>query len=487
MSDKQDNVALTHPLFDAGADSRQTWRDAIAGTEAFRLAGKRYLPQFPAEQDASWTTRLSIATFHNVTKKTLEAFCGLVFQKDLSFADDVPESIAQLAENIDNKGNHINVFARDLFEDSFAGYAAILVDSPTMQAGDLGEQRSLGLRPYWVKYSAENIINWDYQINAVSRKRELSMIVLKEMVTRRTGKFRRESVCQYRVLMLNGSSVAWELYEEVKDAHGKVSDYIIVGYGTIAKQTAIPVAVVGELGDEPPLMDLAYKNIEHYQDYSDYRSLKHKTAVPLLFTVNLDGEPEAVGGDVWFKCNDGGSVGWAVADPAALDAHEKGLENVKREMGQLGLAMLAGTGVKGDTTATETMLDSIQETSALQVKATQLKDALELALGFTAKYLGEKDGGSIELGANWNQMVMSAQELASLASLFEQGLISKESIVWTLYKAGKLPPDVEVEDELKRIEDDEAAMASTRPVIDAGGFGNANNQTQEANGETAAA
>lgn len=461
MSEQKDVVSTEHPLFIDSQKARTTWRDVIAGTERMREKGKTYLPKFPQESDASYEVRRSQATLQNITGKTLESFVGLVFQQDITLGDDVSSEFESLSENIDNKGNHLNVFAREIFEASFDGWAAILVDSPTARATDLGEQKSLGLRPYWVGYHADDVINWDYEINPTSKRRELSLIVFREVISRKKGVFIRENVTQYRVFLKNGMRVEWQLWEEQEAQKGsKDKTYVQIGFGVIANQSQIPVAVIGELGDRPPLMDLCYKNIEHYQDYSDYRSLKHKTAVPLFYTVNLDGEPNAVGGDIWFKCNEGGSIGWAVTDSKALDSHVHGLETVKKEMAQLGLAMLAGQATQGDVTATETMLDSIQETSALQVRATQLKDALELAMGFTAQYMGkgEDQGGSIELGANWNQMVLSAQEIQTLNTLVSDGNLSLESFLWHLEKAGKLPPDVTAEEEVKRIEEETKAL-----------------------------
>jgi len=488
ITEKKDNVAVTHPLYDAGAKARETWCDVIAGTERLRQKGKSYLPAFPKESDESWTFRRDTATLQNITRKTLEALCGLVFQRDLTIGEDAPAAFVKLlAENIDNKGNHLNVFARDLFEQSFEGYAAILVDSPTARATDLGEQKTLGLRPYWVRYCADDIINWDYEINAVSKRRELSLIVFREMVTRKSGTFTRESVTQYRVFMLENGRVLWQLWEEQKkDTGTKEIEYILINDGVINNQTAIPVAVVAELGDKPPMLDMTFKNIEHYQTYSDYKSAIHKTNRPLFYSVNLDGEPAALGSDMWFKCNEGGSIGFVEPAGSSFDTTENCLENIKREMGQLGLAMLAGsTGVKGDTTATESMLDSIQETSALQVRALQLKDAIELAMGFTAQYLGDgiDKGGSIALGANWTQIVLSEQKLAMLNTLVSDGNYPLEFLLLKLEEAGELPDDKTAEDAMAAIE----AEFKTKPVIDAGIMPNEQTTNETPQGEQAAA
>jgi len=466
-----DKVTTEHPSYPELQALRDIFTDVCTGTKALRDKSKAYLPAFPKETSDSYAFRCETATLVNYTLKTRDTLCGLVFQKDITFGEDVPtviqgtETTDGLIENIDNKGNHFNVFARDLFESSFDGSAVILVDAPTAQAADLGEQRQLGIRPYWVAYKASDVINWDYQVNPVSKKTELSLIVLRESKTVRVGQFSRQPQLQYRVFFLNKGRVNWQLWVEV-ESKKEEKEFTLEQSGFVANQTQIPVAIVGDLCDKPPLMDLTYKNLEHYQTYSDYKSIIHKTCVPLFYSVNLEGDPVAIGGDVWFKCNEGGSIGFAEVSGSSIDKTEKCLENIKQEMAMLGLAMLAEK-VQGDTTATEKMLDSIQETSSLQVRATQLKDALELALQFTANYLNEKQGGSIELGCSWAQMALSAQELTALSGLVTEGLMSLESFLWQLQKTGKLPPDVDVEEEMKRIDEEMKANAGVKPVLNA--------------------
>lgn len=475
----ESKVDTTHPKYDELQPLRDIFSDVCDGTAALRKGTTKYLPQFPKETDDSYKFRNTTATLLNVTVKTRETLCGLVFQNDITLGEDVPPAIVKLWENIDNCGNHGTVFCRDLFEDSFDGHAVILVDAPTATASDKGEQNALGLRPYWAAYDACDVINWDYRINPVSRKKELSLIVLRESHTVAVDMFTRKVETQYLVCYLNGNVPSWQRYVEIENDR-KQKEYAIDSEGTFSKQTALPVAIVGELDDAPPLMDLAYKNIEHYQTYSDYKSAIHKTNRPLFYSVNLDGDPVALGSDVWFKCNEGGSIGFVEPAGSSFDSTEQCLENIKHEMGTLGLAMLAAKPVKGDTTATETMLDSIQETSSLQVRATQLKDAIELALGFTAQYLnlGADKGGTITLGATWTQMIVTAEELNAWSGLVDAGQMSLETFVELRYAAGHLPEDVDVKTELERIDKEMKANAGVKPVVDANGMPNEDQKTK---------
>lgn len=465
----ENKVNNTHEDYDALQPLRDIWDDVCDGTKTMRDKGEAYLPKFPKEAAESYRFRLNSATLQNLTKKTLEILCGLVFQKDITLGEDVPAEVVTLWENIDNKGTHGNVFARDLFEDSFDGSAVIIVDYPQKpkEIVDKSQQQAAGLRPYWRSYDACDVINWAYRVNEVSRKMELSLIVLRESKTVATGMFLRDKETHYHVCYMNGSIPSWQRWKRINDGGKKANDFVMESEGTFGNQKQLPIAIVGELDDAPPLMDLCYKNIEHYQTYSDYKSVLHKCNRPLFYSVNLDGDPTALGSDIWFKCNEGGSIGFAEPAGTSIERTEICLDNIKKEIGQLGLAMLAGKPVKGDTTATEKMLDSIQETSSLQVRATQLKDALELALQFTANYLNEKSGGSIELGCSWAQMALSAQEMTALSNLVDAGQLSLESFLWYLERTSKLPPDVDAKAEMKRIDEEMKANVGVKPVLNA--------------------
>ena len=242
---------------------------------------------------------------------------------------------------------------------------------------------------------------------------------------------------------------------------------------------AIPVAVVGELGDKPPLIDIAYANIDLLNSYSDHKNNIHQCNFPVKVATGVQKEdlPSSIGPNTLILSGNADAQ-FSILEPSGTSIKDSRefLQDIKADIASMGLAMLAGKSQKGDVTATERMLDSIQETSALQVRATQLKDAIELALSFTAQYLGKDDGGSIEMGATWQQMVLSPQELTALSGLVDAGQMSLESFLWHLQRSEKLPPDVDAEEEMQRIDKEMKENAGVRPVLNAIGQPNENAQ-----------
>src|SRR5262245_48607737 len=122
-------------------------RDVAGGTARMREAGVKYLPKEPAEQSQPYIRRLSRSVLFNAYKRTRGALTGLVFRKDPVIAEDVPNEIVTQLENIDLAGTHIDMFAKEFFEDAFEGHAFILVDMEKglPEGADKADEQTAGL------------------------------------------------------------------------------------------------------------------------------------------------------------------------------------------------------------------------------------------------------------------------------------------------------------------------------------------------------
>lgn len=428
MLDNENTVATKHRGYDDFYKRRVIYQDVIAGT--LRLRGKSdgtttpqvattYLPKFPKESQSSYEFRRDTATLFNLTKKAREMMVGMVCQSEIELQGDVASEIKLLCENINNEGDHLDVFARKAFESAFEGYAAILVDAPAATAQDSEQERILGLRPYFVLYSADQIWNWRYRINAVSKKKELAMIVFREANDEPDGRYKSKSVVRYRefgVVTVPGAAkeqVYWQLWKEV-DVDGFGQKVVqLEASGLLDRLTQIPVGVLGTLGEAPPLLDVALKNIEHFQTYSDYKSIIHKTCTPMPVAKGMGADGTVpIGGDIMIKVPVDGDFSFAEPAGSSIGVTREALQDIQQHIARLTMSLLADKTANVDLSATEAIIDNIGETAELRVMARNLQDTIELCFGHTAEYLGKPrvDGGSIVLGTAWNKAEKEAEE-----------------------------------------------------------------------------
>ena len=441
------------------ADVQQSAVDLVrtlwAGNEAVRAKGRVLLPSGPGEESPEYTQRLNMSVFFNMFRRTVEGLVGLIFRKDPKLGDDVPVVIAEHWENIDMEGTHGDVFCREIATDALTvGHAVILVEYPNT-AGEHGREAEITgeIRPYWVPIHKEDIMSW--RTVKENGARILTQLVIREKTMVSEGRFGERSQTQYRVLYRENGVVGWELLEVSKD-----NAIISVDEGLYPTQDEVPVSEICSSGSkslfesDPPLIDLAYLNIAHYQAWSDYAYSIHMANVPILFgkgipeARNPDGTPTGpvvVGANAAFLTQaPDADMKYVSHDGAALGASKQNLDDLKADIGTLGLAMLSPQKRVAET-AEAKRLDKSTSDSALSVTARALQDGVENALKFHGRYLrGQPEGGSIEINRDFEGLLLEADVMNAFSQLVKVGM-PPEPVVRALIAGGRLPEDTDVD------------------------------------------
>jgi hypothetical protein len=71
------NVSSVHADYDATAAAWQRARDVLAGEDAVKAGGERYLPRLDSQNDQEYSAYRCRASFFNATARTAEGFVGL--------------------------------------------------------------------------------------------------------------------------------------------------------------------------------------------------------------------------------------------------------------------------------------------------------------------------------------------------------------------------------------------------------------------------
>jgi hypothetical protein len=268
-----DKASNLHPSYGGQQKKRDVYRAVYGGTDAIRAGGTEYLPKYPAEEQNEYQVRKDASTIDGIVLGGVDTLCASAFEGEIDVSG-VASQIQPLFENIDNKGNSFNIFARDAFRESFDGFSAILVDMPTAVAQDAEQERALGLRPYLNLYCASNVINWRYQVDPTSKQLILVLLVLKEVSQEPAGRFKVAEVTRYRVFEFINGIVTWELWEKVdKPVDG--NDLILIDGGTIDKVNGIPVAFIGDVCADPKLLVESRLEIKAYQKESSFDTIEY--------------------------------------------------------------------------------------------------------------------------------------------------------------------------------------------------------------------
>ena len=177
-------VNSTHADHDDALPGWIRARDLLAGEDAVKAAGAKYLPRLEGQSDEDYAAYRGRACFFNATRRAADAFVGLVFRK-APFVR-IPEAGGQRSEVRGQRtglGQAMAQFCNDadMLGSSLFGYAKNVVQEVVAvgRAGTLVDwEGDFEKRAYATAYRAEDILNW--RVERVNGRNVPTMIVLAE-------------------------------------------------------------------------------------------------------------------------------------------------------------------------------------------------------------------------------------------------------------------------------------------------------------------
>ena len=202
----------------------------------------------------------------------------------------------------------------------------------------------------------------------------------------------------------------------------------------------------------PPLLDLAYLNVKHWQSQSDQDTILHVARVPILALIGADDQTElTVGGSSAVRLPLGADMKFVEHSGAAIAAGATALDDLEQQMIQTGAELLVKQpGAK--RTATESQTDAEANKSILQQMAENFEDALDQALWYMAQYVKLPDGGHVKLYADYGTATLSEASAALIGDLQVAGLISKATAITEMQRRGVLSDDIDPDEEIAAVD-----------------------------------
>src|SRR6266550_1016489 len=380
----------------------------LGGTAAMREAGADYLPQHSAESEHDYLTRLSQTTLYNMTDLTLNSLCGRVFREAMKLNPDVPQQLQDLWEDVDSQGTDGSSFSQQWFREALAkGFAHVFIDMPSLDpatrpARTLADDTREGRRPYWSLVKPENAIFMYWE--TVNGKQVLTQARLVERVCWLDG-FVEMSKTVIRVL----APGAWETWENVNEnTRNQKPDWQQTGLGTF-DLPIIPLLTFythkkGPMLSKPPLEDLAFMNIRHWQSTSDQTNVLTVARFPMLAASGTQIEKGKnslpIGPRQLLSMRDpNGRFYYVEHTGRSIAAGQADIEQLEDRMAAYGAEFLRRQ-VAGRT-AFERAQDTNEAISPLKDMALRFQEAVGTALDLTAAWLniaGDKNpGGSVTI------------------------------------------------------------------------------------------
>jgi hypothetical protein len=447
-------VSKTHPEYDAMATKWQRCRDTVAGNDAVKAAGTRYLPSLTDQTTDDYQAYKTRAQFFNATWRTISALSGMIFRRPPVI--DVAPSVEPYLDDVTMSGISFHILAqRATLEVLTTGRLGILVDYPqqSVEGMTLADAQKLNLRPSMNVYPAESIINW--RTGRVGNQTVLTLVVLTEDAALEGNEFEHKTETRYRVLDLFNGAYRVRVFriddkgedEQVGDdllplMNGKPLDFIPFYFIGVDDTTP-------EI-DDPPLIDLVDLNLDHYRLDADYKHGLHFTGLPTPVVSGYQKQNENE------KLYVGSSSAWVFPDPQAkatyleytgqgLSAIEKAKAADEQNMAILGARLLASE-KKSTETAQAARIYRAGESSILSAISATISIGLTGALRTFSEWAGVASECSIQLNSEFLPPEITPEELTSLVSAWQSGAISMQVLFDQLQKVELIASDLSLEE-----------------------------------------
>ena len=433
------------------------------GTDYLRQNSEAFLPLEPREDYDAYLARVNRAVFSPFTQRLIRAATGLVLRKPITLTGD-PYWTEMFKMDVDGCKSDLDEYARRILMCSLTyGQSHILVDYPAPSgARSLAEERAQDRRPYWIEVDPTNLYGW--RLDRESNYGNLIQARIAEKAVLPSGQFGEQVFDQIRVIEPGKYRVfrKKEQLEEMYDVSDNSSlgefevattdkDYKQVESGSFSLGE-IPLVTVysgktDNLVSKPPLLDIAYLNIAHFQRQADLIHSLHVASQPMLVMEGYDDQTKdlAISVNYAMATQPGNKVYYVEPASSAFDAQSAEIKELQMQMATLGISTLSQQKFVAES-ADARRLDRVDTNSMLAMVSMELEQKLQKAFNLSAEYVGIEPP-EVKISRDFDIERLIGQDITALTSLFDQQVIDRDEFRDILVQGEVLPTANEAKSE----------------------------------------
>ena len=431
-----------------------------SGTEYLRENSEAFLPLEPREDYDAYLSRVNRSVFSPYTQRLVRAASGLILRKPITVIGD-PYWTDVFVKDVDGCGSDLDEYARrNLICALTYGHSNTLVDFPAPRgARSLAEERLQNRRPYWIEIDPSNIYGWrlDREVNYG----KLIQVRIAEKAVVPDGDFGEKVYEQIRVIepgkyrIYRKRETTKDMYTEDDafagnfDSPSGEQEYELVESGDFSLGE-IPLVTVyagktDTMTSKPPLLDIAYLNLAHFQRQADLIHSLHVASQPLLVMEGWDDQTKdtAISVNYAMATQPGNKIYYVEPAASAFEAQSAEIQELQSQMATLGISTLSQQKFVAES-ADARRLDRVDTNSMLSMVSLDLEQKMQKAFNLSADYLG-LEPPEIKISRDFDIERLIGQDITALTSLFDQQVIDREEFRDILVQGEVLPNANEAE------------------------------------------
>jgi hypothetical protein len=424
------------------------------------MRSEAFLPLEPREDYDAYLSRVNRAVFSPYTQRLVRAATGLILRKPITVIGD-PYWTDVFVKDVDGCGSDLDEYARRLLICALTyGHSNTLVDFPAPTgARSLAEERNQNRRPYWIEVDPANIYGWrlDREVNYG----KLIQVRIAEQAVVPEGDFGEKVFDQIRVIepgqykIYRKKETTKDMYTQDEsfagnfDSPADEKDYDLVESGEFSLGE-IPLVTVyagktDTMTSKPPLLDIAYLNLAHFQRQADLIHSLHVASQPLLVMEGWDDQTKdtAISVNYAMATQPGNKIYYVEPAASAFEAQSAEIQELQLQMATLGISTLSQQKFVAES-ADARRLDRVDTNSMLSMVSLDLEQKMQKAFNLSADYLG-LEPPEVKISRDFDIDRLIGQDITALTSLFDQQVIDREEFRDILVQGEVLPNANEAE------------------------------------------
>ncbi len=425
------------------------------GTEYLRENSEAFLPLEPREDYDAYLARVNRSVFSPFTQRLIRAATGLVLRKPITLTGD-PYWTEMFKMDVDGCKSDLDEYARRILMCSLTyGQSHILVDYPAPSGAlSLAEERQQNRRPYWIEVDPTNLYGW--RLDRESNYGNLIQARIAEKAVLPDGDFGEKVYDQIRVIE-PGRYRVFRKKEQIEEMYD-VSDNSVTGnfeMGSADKDYKqvesgnfslgeIPLVTIysgktDNLVSKPPLLDIAYLNLAHFQRQADLIHSLHVASQPMLVMEGYDDQTKdlAISVNYAMATQPGNKIYYVEPASSAFDAQSAEIKELQMQMATLGISTLSQQKFVAES-ADARRLDRVDTNSMLAMVSMELEQKLQKAFNLSAEYVGIEPP-EVKISRDFDIERLIGQDITALTSLFDQNVIDRDEFRDILVQGEVLP------------------------------------------------
>lgn len=468
-------TAAVSPAYKRQVTEWQMINALLGGTGVMRVHGEVYLPAHENESKKNYAKRLQKAVLAPFFKRAVNFSTGKAFYKPITIQavkekGVLSDKIIELQNDANKKGDSFAKFCNTSFKDAWAkGLGFIYVEAPAFNPDVVmteAEAKKIGYRPYFIYVPAEDVLDIEIDENG-----QIIYVKMLERFTRFNDTIKAtEELTRIRVVTTTKIGVYERPVITVSTASRQVkqtpefTEYSIAPEYPIDNKLGIVPIVPIYTGEKKAdfecasaLIDLAYTNVQYFQDESTHENAVTFAEFPILLLKGSDGKEITIGANKMITIKDEkADLKYVEHSGKALEAGRLNLEDLRVKAGYCGLKVLmsdSANNSRANSTATEAEIENIDANSELKVAADNFVDAINMALYYYELYLrSASESGQANYVAKLDGMYSVSQsdvrEIAALMELKSAGEMRLETLYKEFKRRGTVSDDFDIASEV---------------------------------------